>query len=137
MNIEIMKLQQEITDKNSISMNRQSNAEASSEKRININNLISRYKKEKAKEHLISNKVDVLDGTDDEAKSRSVGGLIKFSDPSGNPIEIYYEPTLDYKFSSPIPDHSFVASSFGLGHVMILAANREQTFDFYTKKAKN
>ena len=50
MNIEIMKLQQEITDKNSISMNRQSNAEASSEKRININNLISRYKKEKAKE---------------------------------------------------------------------------------------
>ena len=88
---------------------------------------------EKAKEHLISNKVDVLDGTDDEAKSRSVGGLIKFSDPSGNPIEIYYEPTLDYKFSSPIPDHSFVASSFGLGHVMILAANREQTFDFYTK----
>ena len=45
-----MKLQQEITDKNSISMNRQSNAEASSEKRININNLISRYKKEKAKE---------------------------------------------------------------------------------------
>ena len=50
MNIEIMKLQQEITDKNSISMNRHSNAEASSEKRININNLISRYKKEKAKE---------------------------------------------------------------------------------------
>ena len=45
-----MKLQQEITDKNSISMNRHSNAEASSEKRININNLISRYKKEKAKE---------------------------------------------------------------------------------------
>ena len=50
MNIEIMKLQQEITDKNSISMNRHSNAEASSEKRININNLISRYKKEKARE---------------------------------------------------------------------------------------
>ena len=50
MNIEIMKLQQEITDKNSISMNHQSNAEASSEKRININNLISRYKKEKARE---------------------------------------------------------------------------------------
>ena len=47
-----MKLQQEITDKNSISMNHQSNAEASSEKRININNLISRYKKEKAREHL-------------------------------------------------------------------------------------
>ena len=38
----------------------------------------------------ISNKVDVLDGTDDEAKSRSVGGLIKFSDPSGNPITFEY-----------------------------------------------
>ena len=50
MNIEIMKLQQEITDKNSISLNRDSNAEASSEKRININNLISRYKKEKSRE---------------------------------------------------------------------------------------
>ena len=50
MNIEIMKLQQEITNKNSISMNRYSNAGASPEKRININNLISRYKKEKAKE---------------------------------------------------------------------------------------
>ena len=47
---EIMKSQQTTTNKSSISMNQYSSAEASSEKRVNINNLISRYKKEKAKE---------------------------------------------------------------------------------------
>ena len=90
-------------------------------------------KLEEAKQFLISQKIDVLDGTSDEANSRSVGGLIKFSDPSGNPIELYYEPTLDYKFSSPVPGQTFVAGHLGLGHLMILASNREQTFDFYTK----
>ena len=59
-------------------------------------------KLEEAKKHLLDNKIDVLDGSDEDAKSRGVGGLIKFSDPSGNPVEIYYEPTLDYKFQSPI-----------------------------------
>ena len=48
--IEIMKSQQTTTNKSSISMNQYSSAEVSSEKRVNINNLISRYKKEKAKE---------------------------------------------------------------------------------------
>ena len=90
-------------------------------------------KLEEAKQHLINHKVDVLDGSDEDARSRGVGGLIKFSDPSGNPVEIYYEPTLDYKFSSPVAGQTFVASNLGLGHLMILTASREQTFDFYTK----
>ena len=41
--------------------------------------------------------------------------------------------SLDYKFLSPVPDQTFVASHLGLGHLMILASNREQTYDFYTK----
>ena len=90
-------------------------------------------KLEEAKKHLLENKIDVLDGSEDDAKARGVGGLIKLSDPSGNPVEIYYEPTLDYKFQSPIPNQTFVAGHLGLGHLMILAANREQTYDFYTK----
>ena len=90
-------------------------------------------KLDEARQCLIDNKIDVLDGSPEDAKSRGVGGLIKFSDPSGNPVEIYYEPTLDYKFQSPVSGQTFVASNLGLGHLMILAANREQTYDFYTK----
>ena len=61
----------------------------------------------------------------------SYSAMVKLAE--GNPIEIYYEPTLDYKFLSPIPNQTFVASHLGLGHLMILASNREQTYDFYTK----
>ena len=45
-----MKSQHTATNKSSVSMNRRSGVEPISDKRININNLISRYKKEKAKE---------------------------------------------------------------------------------------
>lgn len=45
-----MKSQHTTTNKSSVSMNSHSGVEPVSDKRININNLISRYKKEKAKE---------------------------------------------------------------------------------------
>ena len=93
----------------------------------------SKTKLDEAMETLKRNNISFELGTEDEANHRGVTGLAKCKDPSGNPIEIFFEPTIDYNFTSPVSNHKFVCGRLGLGHVMMYAADRVATYDFYTK----
>ena len=85
-----------------------------------------------AMENLKTQNIKVTRGSDEEANARAVTGLAILQDPTGNQVELFYEPTIDYKFSSPISGQHFVADRLGLGHVMIFAADLIKTYDFYT-----
>ena len=84
-------------------------------------------------ESLESQGIKVTKGSEEDANSRAVTGLARLEDPAGNQVELFYEPTIDYKFSSPIPDQEFVADRLGLGHLMVYASDLVKTYDFYTK----
>jgi len=43
--------------------------------------------------------IAVREGSPDDAFVRAVTGIAYCEDPSGNPIELYYGPTTDYKFT--------------------------------------
>ena len=80
-----------------------------------------------AMENLKTQNIKVTRGSDEEANARAVTGLAILQDPTGNQVELFYEPTIDYKFSSPISGQHFVADRLGLGHVMIFAADDNNT----------
>lgn len=63
--------------------------------------------------------VDVRLGADEELKARGVSGLAVFKDPAGNPLELYYRPTIDYDFTSPL-GAKFVTGDMGVGHAVLL-----------------
>lgn len=75
--------------------------------------------------------IDVETGTDDECTDRRVTGFVRFADPGGNPIELFYGPILDH-----VPVHtpsvsSFLTDDMGMGHVIVSAEDLEGTVDFY------
>src|SRR5271170_482604 len=65
--------------------------------------------------------VSVTAGTTEEAEARRVAGLIKFSDPSGIPSEIFYGPLVifDKPFQSPRAIAGFKTGDHGLGHFVV------------------
>jgi 3,4-dihydroxy-9,10-secoandrosta-1,3,5(10)-triene-9,17-dione 4,5-dioxygenase len=68
-----------------------------------------------------------------EAFRRSVGGLLRLQDPSGNQLELYHSPLLaDTRFVSPAGVSEFVTGNLGLGHVVMPAPAFDETADFYT-----
>ena len=87
---------------------------------------------EQAVEELRSAGIEAQLGTSDQARSRAVTGIAYTEDPMGNSIELFYGPTTDGHFSSPL-DVSFVAGSLGLGHVNLLAPNLAEAEEFYTR----
>jgi len=93
----------------------------------------SETKLKEAMEDLKKHKIPVELGTEEEANLRGVTGIAKCKDPSGNLVEIFFEPIIDYNFTSPVPNQMFIAGRLGFGHVMMYAANRIDTYDFYTK----
>ena len=77
--------------------------------------------------------VAVAWGTSEEAERRRVRNLIKFADPDGHALEVFYSPELaNAPFYSTRPDTRFVAGSQGLGHFVLACANLDQTMAFYT-----
>lgn len=77
--------------------------------------------------------IEVTPGSRDECKERRVTGMIRFDDPGGNPIELFYGPLLEH--SPPrTPDVSgFVTGDMGMGHVIVTAQDGEKAYDFYTR----
>jgi 2,3-dihydroxybiphenyl 1,2-dioxygenase len=58
--------------------------------------------------------------------------LAKFTDPAGNPCELYHGPALtNAPFVSPIVRSGFVADAQGLGHVVITANSQAESKAFY------
>ncbi|HBG29310.1 MAG TPA: biphenyl 2,3-dioxygenase [Gammaproteobacteria bacterium] len=74
-------------------------------------------------------------GTPAELKVRGVIDLIRFSDPAGNVLELYYGADLDYaKFVSPLGVSGFQTGfngDQGFGHAVLPAPNLDETHRFY------
>ena len=76
--------------------------------------------------------IDVLDGTDEEARRRGVTRLMKLHDPTGHPLEIFHgAERAKTPFVSRHVASSFVTGQQGLGHVVISAAEPERSMAFY------
>lgn len=79
---------------------------------------------------------EVIEGTDAERESRGVGGLAVISDPSGNRIELFVRPALDYNFTSPYSTRFVTGSDgeLGFGHAVLVCEveSYEATREFYT-----
>jgi 3,4-dihydroxy-9,10-secoandrosta-1,3,5(10)-triene-9,17-dione 4,5-dioxygenase len=74
-------------------------------------------------------------GDEGELKARSVSGMAVLHDPAGNRIELYYQPTLDYRFASP-HGARFVTDGVGFGHAVFLidAEHYDACQEFYIKR---
>jgi len=71
--------------------------------------------------------------TSEEAEHRRVLNLIKFNDPDGHAVEVFYGPQMaGTPFVSKKGGTTFVAGSQGLGHFVLAANDLRKTMDFYT-----
>ena len=75
---------------------------------------------------------EVTIGDDDTLERRHVEALIRFDDPAGNPVEVFYGPQMaDEPFVSKVVDGGFVADEQGFGHVVVVSKNDEEHEAFY------
>src|SRR5262245_44445776 len=77
--------------------------------------------------------VEVRPGSREEARARGVVDLITFKDPSGIPSEVFYGPLMAFHepFQSPRPISGFVAGTQGLGHMVVVMDDLDQSVHFY------
>lgn len=67
----------------------------------------------------------------DEADERRVAGLIRFSTPSGLPVELFYEPVLDHvPLVTPLVS-GFVTGEMGLGHAVVSVDDLQRETRFW------
>ncbi|MFG1923356.1 VOC family protein [Cryptosporangium sp. NPDC048952] len=76
--------------------------------------------------------IKVVEGTHAEADERRVTGFVKFDDPGGNPIELFYGPILDHKPVVLPTVTSFVTDDQGMGHVIMTGEDGRALMEFYT-----
>jgi 2,3-dihydroxybiphenyl 1,2-dioxygenase len=77
--------------------------------------------------------VGVEHGTREECERRRVRALIRFQDPDGHHLEVFYGPEMAAAaFHSPKGDTRFVADGQGLGHFVLATANLDRVMAFYT-----
>jgi 2,3-dihydroxybiphenyl 1,2-dioxygenase len=71
-------------------------------------------------------------GTREDAERRRVQGLIRFDDPDGHEVEVFYGPeAAAAPFESTRADTSFVADEQGLGHLVLATSDLPRALDFY------
>jgi 3,4-dihydroxy-9,10-secoandrosta-1,3,5(10)-triene-9,17-dione 4,5-dioxygenase len=76
--------------------------------------------------------VAVKSGDAAELADRRVGGLLHADDPSGNALEIFCGAALDSRPAVSAYGTTFVTGAQGMGHVVLPAADDEDTLNFYT-----
>ena len=76
--------------------------------------------------------VPVKTGSPEELDSRRVAGLLRFEDPSGHTLEVFYGASLDNRPAFSPYGCRFVTGNLGMGHVVIPAADDEAAMLFYT-----
>lgn len=76
--------------------------------------------------------IAVTAGSDTECAERRVSGFVKFLDPGGNPIELFYGPVLDHVRVVMPHVSSFVTGDQGLGHIILDVPDTEAAFEFYS-----
>jgi 3,4-dihydroxy-9,10-secoandrosta-1,3,5(10)-triene-9,17-dione 4,5-dioxygenase len=75
-------------------------------------------------------KVSRLDAA--ECHERRLTDAVRFDDPGGNPLELWYGPALPHKPAVLRKVSGFVTGSQGMGHVVVTAADERAAYDFYT-----
>ncbi len=71
-------------------------------------------------------------GTPEELALRRVAGLLRFDDPSGHTLEVFWGASLDSRPAFSPYGNRFVTGEMGMGHVVIPAADDEAAMAFYT-----
>jgi 3,4-dihydroxy-9,10-secoandrosta-1,3,5(10)-triene-9,17-dione 4,5-dioxygenase len=71
-------------------------------------------------------------GTSSDLEHRRVAGLLRFDDPSANPVEVFCGAALDNRPAFCPYGISFVTGEQGMGHVVLPAADDAVTLAFYT-----
>ena len=71
-------------------------------------------------------------GTPEELALRRVAGLLRFDDPSGHTLEVFWGASLDSRPAFSPYGNRFVTGDMGMGHVVIPAADDEAALAFYT-----
>jgi len=79
--------------------------------------------------------VKLDEGTPEELGFRKVAGMVKFEDPSGYPLELFYGPKVpvDQPFQTSRPRSGFRTGVLGLGHILATAVDVKAQESFYTK----
>jgi 3,4-dihydroxy-9,10-secoandrosta-1,3,5(10)-triene-9,17-dione 4,5-dioxygenase len=70
-------------------------------------------------------------GSPDELASRRVARLLRFEDPSGHALEVFYAAALDSRPAFSPYGCRFVTGELGMGHVVIPAAEDDAAMTFY------
>jgi 2,3-dihydroxybiphenyl 1,2-dioxygenase len=88
---------------------------------------------EEFKANLTSHGVTVEAGTKEEIEQRRVVNLIKFQDPNGVRLEAFYglQVRSEEPFQPSRPITGFKAGELGLGHIVLIARDIEETTRFY------
>ena len=76
--------------------------------------------------------VPVKAGTSEELALRRVAGLLRFDDPSGHTLEVFWGAALDNRPAFSPYGNRFVTGDMGMGHVVIPATDDEAAMAFYT-----
>jgi 3,4-dihydroxy-9,10-secoandrosta-1,3,5(10)-triene-9,17-dione 4,5-dioxygenase len=84
----------------------------------------------------IRNRLDVegtpyKEATAAELADRRVDEMIKFSDPSGNGLEVFHGAALEHRRVVSPYGHKFVTGEQGLGHVVLTTRDDAETLHFY------
>lgn len=77
--------------------------------------------------------VPVKAGSAADLAARRVAGMMSFDDPSGHTLEVFWGASLDSRPAFSQYGVSFVTGDYGMGHVVIPAADDEAAMDFYTR----
>lgn len=88
---------------------------------------------EQAVKELNAQGIETVMGSPADAFARAVTGIAYLTDPTGNNIELFYGPTMDYNFNSPVTGLEYVAGHLGMGHLNLFVTNQAACFDFYTR----
>ncbi len=76
--------------------------------------------------------VSVQDATDEAAAARNVARLVRCADPFGLSVELYVgDRAVDEPFHSPRDVSGFVTGDQGLGHMVLMVADRAKAEAFY------
>jgi 3,4-dihydroxy-9,10-secoandrosta-1,3,5(10)-triene-9,17-dione 4,5-dioxygenase len=75
--------------------------------------------------------VPYKEGAAEDLAERRVAGLITFSDPSGNTLEVFHGAALQHRRVVSPYGHRFVTGEQGLGHVVLSTKDDAEALRFY------
>ena len=75
--------------------------------------------------------VEVTQGDKAGCAERRVSGYTAFTDPAGNPVELFHGPVLVHSEVHTPGVSGFVTDDLGMGHVIVNVADVEAAYEFY------